>query len=79
MQPTTRLWMKILFALIEIAMILIAAMTIGGTLPYWLGAIVLTILFASRMFYVLGGVGGYLSYRASAKEALRGKSHDHRP
>lgn len=79
MQPTTRLWLKIATALIEIILILIAALAIGRAVPYLAGAIALTALLAERIFYITGGIGGYVSYRQRIKEARRGESHHHRP
>lgn len=79
MQPITRLWLKIAVATLEIHLLLIAALAIGQEIPNWAGAIALTTLFAERIFYITGGIGGYVSYRQRIKEARRGESHHHRP
>ena len=79
MQPNTRFWMKILVATMEALLILVAAMAIGGSVNAIIGGVALTLIFMSRLFYVTGGLGGYILYRNSTKETRRGEPQNHRP
>jgi hypothetical protein len=79
LHPTTRLWFKIAAAAGEAIFLLMIILMLFGFVPGVIGMIGLALLLLERLIYIASGVGGYLSYRKSIKEAHRGESHHHRP